>query len=64
MRVLGDAADKDQRPTLFVQTVRNHGAKRETGHRLGVCREHSTVFLEKQFSGILGRFNAQFMTPY
>ena len=64
MGVLGDAADKDQRPTLLVQAIRNHGAKRETGHRLGVRRQHPAVFLEKQFSGILGRFNAQFMTPY
>ncbi len=62
--VLSDAADKDQRPALFVQTVRNHGAKRETGHRFGVRREHSTVFLEKQFSGMLSHYNAQFMTPY
>ncbi len=62
--VLGDAADQDQRPAQFVQAVRNHRTKRETGHGLGVGRKHPTVFLEKQFSGILGRFNAQFMTPY
>ncbi|MNG19315.1 hypothetical protein D3C84_1034610 [compost metagenome] len=32
MRVLGDAADQDQRPALLVQAVRNHGAERKTGH--------------------------------
>jgi len=64
VRVLGDAADQDQRPALLVQAVRNHGAERETGHRFGVRREHPTVFLEKQFSCMLSRFNAQFMTPY
>src|SRR5471030_2959276 len=64
MSVLGNAADQDQRPALLVQAVRDHRAKRETGHGLGVCRKHSAVFLEKQFSGILRRFNAQFMTPY
>jgi hypothetical protein len=61
--VLGDAADQDQRPALLVQAVRHHGAERETGHRFGVGGEYATVFLEQQFSGILGRFNAQFMTP-
>ncbi|MNV12749.1 hypothetical protein D3C71_1033620 [compost metagenome] len=30
--VLGDTADQDQRPALLVQTVRNHGAERETGY--------------------------------
>ncbi len=64
MRVLSDAADKDQRPALLIQAVGNHGAKRKTGHRFGVRREYSTVFLEKQFSGMLSHYNAQFMTPY
>src|SRR3546814_8675973 len=40
-----------------------HGAERETGHGFGMGGEHSTVFLEQQFSCMLGSFNAQIMTP-
>src|SRR5690606_21202759 len=64
MGVLGNSTDQNQRPALLIQAVRNDRSERKTRHGLGVGRQDSTVFLEKQFSGILGRFNAQFMTPY
>lgn len=60
---VSDTADQDQRPALGVQTVRNHGAETKTGHCFE-CVESTPRYSEQQFSGMLGSFNAQFMTPF
>src|SRR3546814_16979420 len=54
---------QDQWTALVIQAIWHHGAERETGHGFGMGGEHSTVFLEQQFSCMLGSFNAQIMTP-
>src|SRR5690606_34540337 len=63
MGVLGDAADQQQGPSVAVQAIRHYRTERKPWDFLRMRGEYAAVFLEQQFSGILGGLYAHLMTP-